>query len=363
MATIHPRRIRVLHVTSGLGLGGTEKAMQLLVCHLDRDRFLPAVCSREDGPRRAALEAAGIPLFTGMDLFGVLQRFRPHVVHLHRPGWPDRGSLRPVLLHRGSAESPRIVETNVFGRFDSTPEARCIDRHLFVSRFCLERYLRMNRIVYDPARHGVLYNPVDTQFYAERCPGPVQAPVAGRVSRADRGKWSPLAWEFLPHVLREAPDFCYRIVGCVDEAMEAFARQGATQSVRCVPPVGDEAGMAGFLGSLALLAHANDTGESFGMVIAEAMAAGLPVVTHPCPGEKDNAQLELVEHGVTGLVAPDHQDAQAYAQAVLWLLRHPREAREMGERGRAKAAREYDVRVLAARLAEVYLELLEGCAS
>ena len=70
-----------------------------------------------------------------------------------------------------------------------------------------------------------------------------------------------------------------------------------------LPPVGTDAELAAFYGSLDALAHANDTGESFGLVIAEAMACGLPVVTHPCPGERDNAQLDLVQDGVTGFVA------------------------------------------------------------
>ena len=54
------------------------------------------------------------------------------------------------------------------------------------------------------------------------------------------------------------------------------------------------------------------------------MAAGLPVVTHPSLGSQDNAQTELVEHGVTGFVvnSPDE-----YAQAVAFLLSNPEKSR------------------------------------
>jgi glycosyltransferase involved in cell wall biosynthesis len=113
--------------------------------------------------------------------------------------------------------------------------------------------------------------------------------------------------------------------------------------------------IAAFLGPASLLAHANDTGESFGMVIAEAMACGLPVVTHPCPGSRDNAQLELVEHGITGLVA---RDAGEYAEAVVFLLTHPAEARAMGRAGRDKAAALYRAQTVAARLETVYQEII-----
>jgi len=50
-----------------------------------------------------------------------------------------------------------------------------------------------------------------------------------------------------------------------------------------------------------LLLHAARFGESFGYSIAEAMAAGKPVVTRTTPWA-DNAQVELVEHGRTGFV-------------------------------------------------------------
>lgn len=351
--------IRVLHTVSSLGLGGTEKTMQLLVSHLDRQRFLPAVYSDADGPRRSTLEAARVPLFVGGDLFAALRKFRPHVVHVHRAGWPERGRLRPLLRYRGGNILPRIVETNVFGRLDDTSDGAAVDTHLFVSRFCLERYCRLNNISLDPRRHRVLYNPVETAFFARHCFGENRGgPVVGRISRADRGKWSPLAWDFLPHLVERVPEVRFRVVGCIDEAREAFSRQGLLERVECLPPLENETALAAFFNSISVLAHANDSGESFGMVIAEAMAAGLPVVTHPCPGERDNAQLELVEHGLTGLVAPDHRDAKAYAEAVVWLLEHPDEAREMGRKGCAKAAREYDARLLAARLADVYSELV-----
>ena len=54
------RPIRVLHVVKSLGLGGTEKAMQLMASHLDRDRFEPIVFSFAAGERGPLLRAAGV---------------------------------------------------------------------------------------------------------------------------------------------------------------------------------------------------------------------------------------------------------------------------------------------------------------
>jgi len=353
-----PERLRVLHAVKTLGLGGTEKVAQLLARHLPRERFEAAVHSPVDGPRAAQIRACGVETYVGMSLARALAAFRPHVVHLHRAGWPEPELLRPVRDYGRGNRSLLCVETNVFGRHDPSDSGRAIDTHLFVSTFCAERYARLVGIPAEWPAYGVLYNPVDTDRFAELLPdGPQgQGPVLGRISRADPGKWSRLALDILPLLARDVPGFRCRIVGGIPAA-EAFVRErGLGACVEFLPPLSTDAELAAFYGSLSVLAHANDTGESFGLVIAEAMACCLPVVTHPCPGERDNAQLELVEHGVTGLVAAT---AEEYAVAVRRLFERPDEARRLGLAGRDKARRLFRAQDVAARLGDMYLDLLQ----
>ncbi|MBU1230052.1 MAG: glycosyltransferase family 4 protein [Proteobacteria bacterium] len=331
--------------------------MQLLVRHLDAERFEAAVHSPEDGPRAALVRQGGAATYVGLGLDRALNAFRPQVVHVHRAGWAEPEFLRPVRDYLAARPATVVVETNVFGRHDPSASGRCIDCHLFVSRFCSERFTRLTGIPADWPGHGVLYNPVDTDFFAAALPdGPAFArPVLGRISRPDPGKWSALALDMLPLLARCAPDFRCRVIGGIPEAEDYVRRHGLEAQVEFLPPVSTDAELAAFYGGLSLLAHANDTGESFGLVIAEAMACGLPVVTHPAVGDRDNAQLELVEHGVTGLVA---QTAEQYAQAVAWLFAHPAEARAMGQAGRDKARRLFRAQDIAARLGRMYLDLL-----
>ena len=344
---------RVMHVAHSLGLGGTEKVMQLMACGLNPKYYEAAVFAFADGPRRGQIVDAGIGVFVGRDLLGALMRFRPHIVHVHRAGWPEPELLRTLRL----AGVPAVVETNVFGRHDPSPGARVIDRHLFVSNFCAARYGRINGMDAADKRYRVLYNPVDTDFFAAHTPTPDFArQIFGRVSRADPGKWSRLALEPLPLIRAQLPDFRYRIIGGTEEAKRWVQARGLSANVEWVEPVDTDAELAAFYGSLSILAHANDTGESFGLVIAEAMAAGLPVITHPCPGLKDNAQLELVEHGVTGLVA---KDSAEYAKALVHLLTHPDEAAAMGRRGRQKAALLFRAQTIVRRLEALYEEVLD----
>lgn len=337
--------------------------MQLFVTHLDRSRFAPAVWSPTDGERGEQLRSLGIPVFAGADLQHAAETYRPDIIHIHRAGWPQPELLRPLRPARRLCADgrvlPRIVETNVFGRHDPSASGRLIDATLFVSHFCARRFAQVHGIRTVPPRYHVLYNPVDTTRIGTLGPTPAQRdytrPVIGRLSRPDPGKWSPLALSFLPRLARELPDFRYRIIGGIPEA-EAYVRShNLGQHVTFLPPVQDDSELAQFFASLSVLAHANDTGESFGLAIAEAMAAGLPVVTHPCPDLRDNAQLELVDHNVTGLVAHTADD---YAEALLYLLRNPHEAQRMGEAAQRKAQATYEVALITRQLEQIYDSLL-----
>ena len=155
------RQGRVLHLVQGLDLGGTEKTACLLARGLLRSgRFETAVWSPQDGPRAAILRESGVPLFLCGDAATALQRFAPHIAHLHRAGWPQPELMRSVraglrFLPDGT-RLPRIVETNVFGRHDPSPGGKLIDYTLFVSHFCAQRFAAVeNRQVALP-RYGVL---------------------------------------------------------------------------------------------------------------------------------------------------------------------------------------------------------------
>lgn len=92
--------------------------------------------------------------------------------------------------------------------------------------------------------------------------------------------------------------------------------------------------------------------EGFGLSVAEAMAAGAPVVA-------PNAASfpELIEDGVSGVLAP-RPDSASLASALIAILRQPGRARALGEAAARRAASAFSWDAAARRLRELYAELI-----
>jgi phosphatidyl-myo-inositol alpha-mannosyltransferase len=123
---------------------------------------------------------------------------------------------------------------------------------------------------------------------------------------------------------RELVDRGIRALGKVSE--ERKAAELARAQVLCAPSLG---------------------GESFGMVLTEAFAAGTPVVTSDIAGYRD-----VVRDGVDGILAP-RGDARELAQALRLLALEPRRREAMAGAARERAER-FAWPQVAAEVAEVY---------
>ena len=92
----------------------------------------------------------------------------------------------------------------------------------------------------------------------------------------------------------------------------------------------------------------NGDQEGIPVVLMEAMAMGLPVLSTQHSGIP-----ELVEDGVSGFLAPE-QDVDALAQKLETLITHPERWPEMGQAGRQKVEKHFDIHQLNVRLIEIY---------
>ena len=71
--------------------------------------------------------------------------------------------------------------------------------------------------------------------------------------------------------------------------------------------------------------------EGFGLVLLEAMACGIPIITTP-----NTAGLDIVDDGVEGFIVPI-RDVEALKEKLEWCYEHPQELQRMGKAARCKA--------------------------
>ncbi|WP_167320954.1 glycosyltransferase family 4 protein [Desulfomicrobium baculatum] len=95
--------------------------------------------------------------------------------------------------------------------------------------------------------------------------------------------------------------------------------------------------------------------ETFGLVVVEAFACGLPVIA-----SRHGALAEIVEDGVTGLLF-EPGSANDLARALYWAETHPDEMRAMGQNALEVYQDRYSPDVNYKMLMNIYQEAIDAC--
>ena len=93
--------------------------------------------------------------------------------------------------------------------------------------------------------------------------------------------------------------------------------------------------------------------EGFSNSLLEAMVARLPVVATNVGGNP-----EIVTDGKTGILVPA-RDPAALANAMIQILESPSLARQFGEAGRERVAKNFSIESTVRKTEDLYLEMLE----
>jgi phosphatidylinositol alpha-mannosyltransferase len=180
----------------------------------------------------------------------------------------------------------------------------------------------------------------------------VDGPTIGFLGRFDEPrKGLPVLLEAMRTVVRRYPGARLLIAGRGD-ADEVRAKIGADLQAS-VSLLGEltEADKAAFLRSVDIYCAPNLLGESFGVVLIEALAAGAPIVASDL-----DAFARVLEDGAAGVLVR-RGDPRALAEALCALLADPARRAELAAGG-ARAAAAYDWDVLARRILAVYETVL-----
>jgi alpha-1,6-mannosyltransferase len=122
------------------------------------------------------------------------------------------------------------------------------------------------------------------------------------------------------------------------------------ENVTIVPFQRDQRQLARLLASCDMLVHPGDC-ETFGLIVLEAMACGLPIV-----GTRRGGVAELVDRETGILAQPDNADSLAEAIEAMYF----RDMARMGQAARRKAAERYDWNEILPQVLDRYDILLGG---
>jgi glycosyltransferase involved in cell wall biosynthesis len=391
--TSHPRH--VVHLITGLELGGAERMLHKLLQHRDPSRFTESVISMTgDGDLGAELRAIGVPLYSldmragRPDPRGLLRLWRL-LRHLHPDllqSWLYHADLFAMLLARACGV-PRLV-------WNLRCSYMALEHYALSLRLVLRllawgssgpAWLRPDAVLvnstagqhwhtqlgYRPRRWQRIDNGFDLQRYRpDPAAGaawrrlqhiPEDAVVIGMVARLDPMKGYTTLLEAVAPLLR--PDPAHPGVHVVLAGPEVrpetpffadtLARLGLHDATgRTLHLLGPRSDIPELHAALDIAVSAS-IGEGFANVIGEAMACGIPCVVTDVG---DSAWIV----GDTGLVVPP-QDPTALTRALLAMIEQGPEARRhLGQAARNRMVAGFSLAQIAAHYHDFYTSILEG---
>lgn len=283
-----------------------------------------------------------------------LAQGRFDVVHIHEPATPSVSVLAlwaarvPVVATFHTAQERSWALETTAATFLRAGLAK-IDRHIAVSEEAhrtMARYLDVEPTLIPNGIHVGRFAEalVEVEVEAAADPG-ARLAFVGRMDEPRKGL--EVLLEAFPEILRHRPATRLTVVGggC-DRSLTRRLPAEVLGRIDFPGPLDDE-DKARVLAEADVLVAPNTHGESFGVVLLEAMAAGAAVVASDLP-----AFRSVLGDGAHGVLFPVGA-ADGLADAVRRVLDDPLGRRRVVDRARA-VARAHDWGVLAPRVADVY---------
>ena len=290
-----------------------------------------------------------------------LRRSRPDVVHVHEPLVPLigptaalTGRFPRVLTFHASAEGGLLP---ALYRAVRAP-ARCVllrgDVLTAVSPAAAEFHARM--LGFEVERFTIVPNGVDVARFESAARGSQGSADGGAarlvfLGRLEHRKGADTAVRAFLRLAPGRPGLRMRVLGggplaAQLEQLKAAAPRDVGSRLELMGSI-DPAALPELLADADVAVLPSRGGESFGIVLLEAMAAGVPIVATDIPGYR-----AVARDGREALLVPP-DDPQAVAEAIARLLDDGRLASQLRTAGRERA-RQHDWREVAERTRRVY---------
>jgi phosphatidylinositol alpha-mannosyltransferase len=272
------------------------------------------------------------------------------VLHLHEPTAPSLSMLALML-----ADGPIVATFHT-----STPRSRALSAFQAVlqpflekitARIAVSALARRVQVEHLGGDAVEIPNGVDVGFFsgASPLPGyPRHGGTIGFLGRFDEPrKGMPVLLDALGGLVGEFPDLQLLVVGGGDG--DDLLRTAGPELAKRTVLLGqaDDDTKARALRSVDVYCAPNISGESFGMILTEAMAAGTAVAASDL-----DAFRRVLDDGRAGLLV-GAGDSDSLRDGLRDLLGHPGRRAELAAAGRRRVA-EFDWSVLAAQVVRVY---------
>ncbi|MFO8090263.1 MAG: glycosyltransferase [Desulfatiglandaceae bacterium] len=368
-------------------VGGVARSVHTFACDLRKrgHRVLVVAPSFQDAPEEKDPDVFRVPAvqnFNGSD-FSVripvpfllkksLDAFQPSLIHSHHPFLMGDAALRtaarrelPLVFthhtlyerytHYVSLDSPsmRRFVINLSTHYANMCN-RVVAPSLSVARLIKERGV-VSPITEIPTG-------IDLEFF-RKGKGEIfrrnhgidsSTPVLGHVGRLAPEKNLAYLAEAVIQVLKQQPDAVFVVVGEGPSSTTIIdkARSAGVKSRLIMTGSLTGSALADAYCSMDLFVFAS-TSETQGMVLVEAMAAGMPVVAIDAPGAR-----EVVKDGINGRLLPQDTTPEEFTRAVENFLQNEEFQRNCLHEARLTAAR-FSREASAEHLENLYIEVLE----
>ena len=353
----------------GSSIGGGEQQLAYLVTNIDREHYQPLVVCPDDGVFAEHLRRADIPtVILGLPpwrkmkslmvkhsaakkLATLAKSHKAQLIHTSDSWfnpylWHLRKQLEiPVISHVRTLLTPSQVRKYRFDQMDS------------IITISEQSSASLTQAGIDTRKINVILNCVDlSAFQPVSVTATSEKYVVGIVGRIEPFKRQKAFVEIAAKVTAQDKRVKFHIIGAALDTPEHRAYERDVQQLvakhqlqEVVHFTGHRADMPKVMQELDLLVTL-----SAGSVIAEAMAAGKPVIGTPI-----GSTTEMIVHGVTGYIMSS-ASTEEIANKIVELVKDPTQSISMGQRARKHAEETFSIETHVQKVAHIYEELLKG---
>jgi glycosyltransferase involved in cell wall biosynthesis len=381
------RPVPVVHIITKLELGGAQQNTLFTVAHLDHDRFSPYLITNSEGilvPEALALKGVKTffipelvreinPVMDVQALFkikNILQEIKKGdsalIVHTHssKAGilgrWGAKFARADVIIHTihgfGFHDYQRFPLRNFIISLEKIT-ARITDWFIAVCKANIEKGVETGFFTEQKAtmiRSGIELEKF-TELTVNRREKKRQLGVANSLPLVTmigclKPQKAPLDYVEVAYLVLQQRKACFILVG--DGVLRRHVERRAEDLM-----LGTGFKLLGWRRDIPEILAATDIcvltslWEGLPRVLPQAMALGIPIVATGVDGTP-----EAVIHGVNGFITQP-KDTKGMAAKIIYLLAHPKLARDMGSRGKEMIG-EFDAWKMVKDQEDLYIKLL-----